>query len=324
MHWRIIATAFGALWIAAAAGAELRLGIIGMDTSHAPAFTRLLNDTNSADRVPGARVVAAFKDFSPDLESSRTRVDGYTEELVGKWGVKLHDSIESMCREVDAVLIESVDGRRHLEQARPVIEAGKPLYIDKPMAASLKDVVEIFRLARERGVPVFSASSLRFGTKTQAVRNGAIGPVLEAETFSPSPIDPTHPDLFWYGIHGVESLFTVMGPDCEAVRRGRTADGRIEVTGRWAGGRTGIFREGQGYGGRARGEKGESEVGAFDGYRPLLVEIVRFLETGTPPVAPEETVRIFAFMEAADQSLARGGEEVSLREMLDNAGWKGD
>ncbi len=305
-------------------GAELRLGMIGLDTSHATAFTKLLNDPTDNAYVPGGRVVAAFKGGSRDIDSSWSKVDGYTRELTEKWGVKLYDSIEGMCAEVDAVLIESVDGRPHLAQARPVIAAGKPLYIDKPMAGSLKDVLEIFRLAREKKVPVFSASSLRFAKATLDVRSGSIGKVNRAETSSPCHVDPTHPELFWYGIHGVESLFTVMGTGCETVRRGMTADGRIEVTGTWKGGRVGVYREGKGYEGKAVGAKGEAPVGAFDGYAPLVVAIMEFFKTGVAPVPEAETTEIFAFMEASDESKKRGGAEVSVREVLARAGWKAE
>ena len=299
---------------------DLRIGMIGLDTSHVTAFAGLLNDTNSRNHIVGAKIVAAFKGGSKDIESSWSRVEEYTRELREKRGVKIYDSIDDLCKQVDAVMLESVDGRPHLEQARPVIKARKRLYIDKPMAGSLADVIEIFRLAREAGVPVFSSSSLRYGTNTVAVRNGSIGKVMQAETSSPCHLEKTHPDLFWYGIHGVESLFTVMGIGCESVKRGTTADGRIEVTGKWRGGRVGIFREDpKSYGGRARGEKGESPVGSYDGYHPLLAEVIQFFKTGIAPVSPDETIEIFAFMEAADESKRRGGAEVTIAEVLQQA-----
>ncbi|KAB2668300.1 MAG: gfo/Idh/MocA family oxidoreductase [Verrucomicrobia bacterium] len=308
---------FAALAVGAA---DLRLGLVGLDTSHVTAFTEILNDPSAKGHVEGARVVAAFKGGSPDIPSSASRVDGYTKTLVEKHGVKIYDSIEAMCRDVDAVLIESVDGRPHLAQAKPVIAARKPLYIDKPMAGSLHDGLEIFRLAKEAGVPVFTASSLRFARATQAARAGAIGTVTNAVTTSPAELEPHHPDLFWYGIHGVESLFTVLGPGCESVRRGTNAAGGIEVTGRWNDGRTGTFAEGKGYSGTARGTRGEMAVGAYDGYAPLVVEIVRFFRTGVAPVAAEETIQILAFMEAADESRRRGGTEVTLAEVRAKAG----
>lgn len=295
--------------------ADVRLGLIGLDTSHVTAFTEILNDPASKGHVSGARVVAAFKGGSPDIESSWNRVEEYTRTLQQKYGVKIYDSIEELCRNVDAVLIESVDGRPHLAQARPVIAARKPLYIDKPMGGTLADVREIFRLASEAGVPVFSASSLRFGTNTQAVRAGSIGTVTNALTSSPAHLEKTHPDLFWYGVHGVESLYTVMGTGCESVRRGTNAEGGIEVVGRWKGGRTGTFSEGKGYSGIAHGTGGSQAVGGYDGYAPLVVEIVKFFQTGIAPVKPEETIEIFTFMTAADESKRRNGAEVRMMDI---------
>lgn len=311
-----------ALLLAAAANcAELRVGIIGTDTSHCLAFTRLLNDPKTKGHVSGAKVVAAYKGGSADVEASRSRVDKIAAELEAKFGVKLYGTIEELCQNVDAVLLESVDGRPHLAQARPVIKAGKPLFVDKPMAASLKDALEIFRLAREAKVPLFSASSLRFGKATQAVRNGSIGKVLHAVTYSPVNIEPHHPELFWYGIHGVESLFTVMGAGCETVKRGTTPDGKIEVTGTWCGDRVGIFREGK-YGGTAKGEKGEAPIGTSDGYAPLVAEIVKFFQTGVSPVPERETIEILAFMEASDQSKRLNGQTVKLADILRKHGVK--
>jgi len=300
--------------------ADLRVGLIGLDTSHVTAFTEILNNPAAKDHVPGARVVAAFKGGSPDIESSWSRVEGYTKTLREKHGVTIYDTIEELCRNVDVVMLESVDGRPHLEQVKPVLAAKKPVYIDKPVAGTLKDAVEIFRLAKAAGVPVFSASSLRFGRNTLAVRGGAIGTVTNAWCGSPAHLEPTHPDLFWYGVHGCESLFTVMGAGCESVKRGTTADGKIEVVGKWRGGRVGTFREVQGYQGHAQGTKGELAVGAYDGYAPLVAEAVKFFQTGVAPVSPEETLEIFAFMEAADESKRRGGAEVTLREVLEKAG----
>jgi hypothetical protein len=302
------------------ASKDLRLGIIGLDTSHVVAFTKILNDAGNSQHVKGAKVVAAFKGGSPDIPSSRDRIDRFTKTLVEDYDVKLYPSIEAMCKNVDAVLLESVDGRPHLEQAKPVIEAGLPLFIDKPLAGSLKDALAIFDLAKKHKVPVFTSSSLRFAQATLAVRGGSLGKVTHCETHSPCSLEAHHPDLFWYGIHGVESLFTVMGSECLSVKRGKTKDGKIEVSGKWTRSRTGVFREGKGYGGKAIGKKGESEVGKYDGYAPLVREIVSFFKTGKPPVSPEESIAIYAFMEAADESKRRNGEEVSLAEVLKKAG----
>ncbi|MFT4689379.1 MAG: putative dehydrogenase [Limisphaerales bacterium] len=300
--------------------AELKLGLIGLDTSHVIAFTKVLNDKNNKSHVPGAKVVAAFKGGSKDIASSFERIDGFTKTLNETYGVKIYSSIPEMCKHVDAVLLESVDGRPHWKQARPVIMAGKPLFIDKPMAGSLADAIRIFELAKKQNVPVFSSSSLRYGKATQEVRGGSLGRLHYVQTGSPASLEKSHPDLFWYGVHGCESLFTAMGTGCLKVQRSETADGKIEVTGYWEGNRFGVFRERKGYGGIAIGEKGSNEsVGKYDGYAPLVAEIVKFFQTGKPPVDSAETLELFAFMEAADESKRRGGEWVEISEVMKKA-----
>ena len=287
------------------------------------AFTKILNTNPQKPEVMGVRMVAADAQGSKDIESSVKRVPEYTEK-VKAMGVEIVDSIEKLCEKVDVVFLETNDGRPHLEQLRPCLKTGKSVFIDKPVAGTLADAIKIFDEAKTADVPVFSSSSLRFGKNTQAVRAGSIGKVSSAETFSPASLEKTHPDLFWYGIHGVESLFTVMGTGCQSVRRGTTSDGKIMVTGTWEGGRAGIYREAndtdrKGYGGKAVGEKGESAVGAYDGYEPLLHAAVHFFRTGVTPVTTVETLEIYAFMEAADESKRRGGAEVTLKEVMEKA-----
>jgi hypothetical protein len=234
--------------------------------------------------------------------------------------VEIVPSIDALLDKVDVVFLESNDGRPHLEQLLPCLEAHKPVFIDKPIAGSLVDAIKIFDAAKKAGIPVFSSSSLRFGKATQAVRNGSVGRVSKAETTSPASLEEHHPDLFWYGIHGVESLFTIMGTGCQGVKRGTTADGKITVSGTWEGSRTGTFTESKGYGGKAVGDKGEdTTVGKYEGYDPLLFSIVHFFRTGVMPVTAEETLEIYAFMEAADESKRRGGAEVTLKEVMDKA-----
>jgi hypothetical protein len=297
---------------------QIRIGMIGLDTSHCIAFTKILNDENAAPEVANCPVVAAYPKGSPDIKSSVERVPGYTKQMQDL-GVDIVDSIDELLTRVDAVLLETNDGRPHLEQVRPVLKAGKPVFIDKPIAGSLKDAVAIFREAKEAGVPLFSSSSLRYGKTSQLARAGEYGKITRCETHSPASIEKTHPDLFWYGIHGCESLFTVMGTGCKSVARS-SEDGKIVVTGKWEGGRTGIYREGSGYGGKAETEKGEQPVGAYDGYRPLVVEFVKMFRSGKPPVSAEETLEIYAFMEAADESKRQGGAEVTLASVLKAAG----
>lgn len=301
--------------LGAPAAAELRLGIIGTDTSHVTAFTKILNDPTSPDHIPGARVVAAYKGGSPDVESSRTRVDKFAETLRTQWKIEFYSDIPAMCKKVDAVLLESVDGRVHLEQAKQVIAAGKPLFIDKPLASTLEDAREIARLAKSAGVPWFSSSSLRFG---EIGKNMKFPDTTGVITWGPGPLEEHHHlDLSWYAIHPIELLYTLMGPGCEEVTR-TTTDGADAVVGRWKGGRIGMVkavRPYAGYGAVVFRPKSveQSNPKAASGYRPLLVEIVKFFETGQPPVPNEETLEIFAFMDAAQRSKAAGGKPMPLR-----------
>ncbi len=319
-----IALVAAALTPALTQAQNIRAGIIGLDTSHAIAFTKLLNaKTPQPPELMGVRVVAAYPQGSKDIESSTKRVPELTQQVKDQ-GVEIVSSINDLLDKVDVVFLESNDGRPHLEQVLPCLEAGKPTFIDKPIAGTLADAIRIFEAAAKTHTPIFSSSSLRFGKNTQAVRQGSIGKVIKADTRSPASLEPTHPDLFWYGIHGVESLFTTMGTGCLSVKRGTTDDGKIQVTGTWDGNRTGIFRESsdtrKGYAGTATNAEGKSaEVGGFDGYQPLLNQIIHFFRTGVAPVTPEETLEIYAFMEAADESKRRNGAEVSLAEVMAKA-----
>jgi predicted dehydrogenase len=300
----------------------LRAGIIGLDTSHAPAFTGLLNGDKATGDLAGVKIVAAFPGGSLDVPASADRVAGYTKQL-SEMGVEIVPSIDALLEKVDVVLLESVDGRPHLEQAIPVIKAKKPLFIDKPVAGTLADAVAIFELARQYGVPCFSSSSLRFSKGIIGMRDDRkIGEVIGCEARGPCSLEPHHPDLFWYGIHGVETLFTIMGTGCEEVSRTQT-DGTEFVVGRWNDGRIGTFRGlrdgSHGYGATVYGAKGIAPSGGYEGYEPLVVEIVKFFKTGKPPVSAEETLEIYAFMEAADESKRQGGKPVSIASVLEKA-----
>jgi len=320
----------GLAWFLAAAGlafpaparAEekvIRLGMIGLDTSHVIAFTSYLNNPKNNT---GCKVVAAFPGGSPDFKSSADRIEKFTADMRDKFGVEMVKSIEELCQKVDGVLLESVDGRPHLAQAKPAIAAGKPLFVDKPVAANLDDVIEIFRLAKEKNVPCWSSSSFRYGEGVAGARTDEkLGKIVGCDVFGSSSWTEFHPDLYLYGIHPVEALFTVMGPGCEQVRRVKT-DGTDLVIGMWKGGRVGTFRD-------LRGGKPEAPVVIYGtkasataqsgGYTPLLEEIVKFFKTGKPPVPAEETIEIYAFMSAADESKAKDGAAVSVPDLIERA-----
>ncbi len=308
-----------------ARAADLRLGMIGMDTSHVVAYLNSLNDPASKDYVPGGKIVAGFKGGSMDVESSRTRVDGFVKTAQEKFGVKMYDTIEELAKNVDAILILSVDGRPHLDQFRRTLASKKPVFIDKPLAGSLKDALEIQRLSRESKVPVFSSSSLRYAPDSPVKQLDKVGDVASAFSFGPAELEPHHPDMFWYGIHATEALYTVMGAGCEQVVRTHTKNTDV-ITGVWSGGRVGTMqgnRNGKaGYGVTVIGSKGVAKGGEKHSYKPLVEEYMKFFQTGIAPVPLETTIEILAFMEAADESKRRGGAPVKIADVMKKAGAK--
>lgn len=304
---------------------ELRIGLIGLDSGHVIAFTKLLNDATDKNYIPGGKVVAAYKGGSRDIESSWSLVDGYTAQLQKNYGVKIVDSIEELCKQVDVVMLTSVDGRPHLEQARAVFKAGKPIFIDKPVAGSLRDAIEVYRLAKQHKVPCFSSSALRYTADLIELKNTDVGEIRGATSHGPAPLEPHHPDLYWYGIHPTEALFTIMGTGCETVVRTKTPDTDV-VTGVWSGGRVGTLRglrnAKRPYRVTVFGTKDVvDQKSAWSGdYSPLIREVMKFFQTGIPPVTPEETLEIMAFMEAADESERQGGRPVKIKDVMKKHG----
>jgi hypothetical protein len=300
----------------------LRAGMIGLDTSHVPSFAKFFNDPVTKGHIPGIKIVAAYPGGT-DLPSSKNRVKGFTEDI-RKMGIEIVDSIPALLAKVDVVLLESVDGRIHLQEAIPVIKARKPLWIDKPAAGSLADAVAIFELAKKNNVPVFSSSSLRYQPGLQAMlKDASLGDVVGGITWGPCNPSVGMPDMFFYGIHGIEQLFTIMGPGCETVSRATTKDVDV-LTGIWKDGRIGTYRGiGNGmardYGAVAFGKKAILTAKRDGGYEDLCKEIVKFFQTGKPPVTADQTIEIFAFMEAADESKRQGGAPVALATVLAKA-----
>ncbi len=292
-----------------------RVGIIGLDTSHAVAFTKTLNAADADPVYLGYKVVAAYPHGSLDIKTSVDRIPGYTKDVKGL-GVEIVSSIDELLKKVDVVLLETNDGRRHLEQAIPVLKAGKRMFIDKPIAASLADASAIFKASEKYNTPLFSSSSLRYMDGIAEAQNGSVGEILGAQTYSPALFEKTHPDFFWYGIHGVEMLFAVMGTGCKEVTRVHNDDYDV-VTGVWDDGRMGTFRGNRvgkkGYGVTIFGEKEIISLDKFKGYDPLLKEVVKFFDTGIVPVEPKETLEICAFMEAADESRRANGACVEMK-----------
>jgi predicted dehydrogenase len=298
-----------------------RIGMIGLDTGHSPAFTKSLNDPLAGDKYNGYKVVAAVPEGTDNILDWKNRIPEFTKE-VQEQGVEIVHSIEEMLKEVDVVIISCIDGNKHLEQVLPVFKAGKPVFIDKPFAGSLSDAYKIAAAAKQYKVPLFSSSSLRYIEGVNEIEDGKIGVVIGADAYSPAHIEEHHPDLFWYGVHGVEILFTIMGTGSKSVKRTFTEDTDL-VVGVWEGDRIGTYRgirKGQGaYGATVFGEKGIAVLDKYNGYEPLLVKISEFFNTGISPISIDETLEIFAFMQAADESKSKGGISVNIDSVAQHA-----
>jgi hypothetical protein len=307
------------LSVATCAAADLRLGVVGTDTSHVSAFAKVLNDPSNPNHISGAKIVVAYKGGSPDVESSAKRVEGYAKELQEKYGVEIVPEISGMCGKVDAILLESVDGRKHLPQAREVFKCGKPVFIDKPLAASLKDALEIQRLGKATNVKWFSTSSLRYAEVVKTARSHK--DAMAVTVWGPAPTEPHMPlDLTWYGIHPVEMLFTVMGTGCQTVTRTSSPSdpGADIITCRWKDGRLGSMYAMRPYGPYGAMVVRPKEVvqipndkGSY--YAAMLKEIIAFFQTGNVPVPNDETIEMFKFMDAAQRSKKAGGKPITIK-----------
>jgi predicted dehydrogenase len=296
-----------------------RIGLIGLDTGHSVAFTKSINDPGAGNKYYGYKVVAAYPKGTEKIEEWRVRIPELTSEIKSM-GVEITDSVEELLDKVDVVLLTCVDGNKHLEQAVPVFKAGKPVYINKPFAASLEDAYKIAEEAKRYKAKMFSSSALRFLGGIKEVNDGEIGRVTGAEAYSPAPIEINHPDLYWYGVHGIEILYSVMGRGCKSVQRTYTEDTEL-VVGIWEDGRIGTFRgirKGhEDYGGTVFGEKGIKKLDDYSGYDAMLVAITKFFNTGIVPVPVEETLEIFAFMQAAEESKKRGGAVIDIKSVTE-------
>ena len=307
------------------ADADKKVGVIGLDTSHALAFTKLMNVTKDPD-CAGFRVTAAYQWGSRDIISSTNRYEKYIPQMK-EMGVEIVPSIVDMLKKVDVVLLETNDGREHFAQAKEVFASGKLVFIDKPLAHNLKDAIKIYEAGKAVGAKWFSSSALRYSDVAVKARAGEYGPIRGAALTSPSPMEEqgTHNFYTWSGIHGFEPLVAIMGMGVDKVScfRNDTEDAIIAT---WKDGRMGelrLMRKGGVYTGyvlpakKPNGWKDPVVVfGGYQGYQPLLKEIVKFFRTGVVPVPNEETLEIMAFMEAAEMSAKRGGAPVSIAEAM--------
>lgn len=291
----------------------LKIGLVGLDTSHVTAFASLLNDSANPNHVTGGKIVAAYPGGSKDFELSWSRVEGFTKTLREKYAVEMKETPEAVAEAVDLLFITSVDGRVHREQFERTAKFRRPTFIDKPLAVSVADAEAIVRLANAEKVPLMSCSSVRYSDELVAALAGKRADVIGCDAFGPLSEVPTQPGLFFYGVHAVDALVSVMGHGCTEVGALRTEGGDV-LTLAWPGGRIGsvrLTRDGHGkYGCTIHRKTGAQFVDASASKRPayasLLEAILRSLPQGKSDVPADEMLDTIRILEAANSARQTG------------------
>lgn len=292
---------------------DLKIGMIGLDTSHAAAFTKLLNDPNNPFQVKGGEVVMACPVGSLDFDLSYSRISKITEE-VKQFGVKMVDTIEEVAEKCDAILVESVDGRVHLEQVRKLARFQKPIFIDKPLCLHSSDCSKMAEEAGRYNTPIMSSSALRFADPLiKALATKEKGNIIGADCFGPIEMVETQPGFFWYGIHTIEMLFAILGCGAQHVRTVSNQDSDFIIS-QWQDGKIGTVRGNRkgnySFGAVIHYEKGNEYVLINSSGKPfyasLLEQIMLFFKSGKPIVPISETQEIIRFIEAANESRDKG------------------
>jgi len=297
----------------------LNIGIIGLDTSHVVAFTKLLNDKTHPFHVKGGKVVVAFQGGSPNFELSQSRLEKFTQELHENFHIKLVQSMEEVAEESDAILLESVDGAVHFEELKKIVAYKKPIFIDKPFTLSSEVAAEMVKIAEEYGTPVMSSSALRYAESiTKVLHKHKKRVIIGADCFGPLEIIDQQQGYFWYGIHMAEMLFAILGPDVKSVSTISNEHHDI-LTGYWNDGRLGTIRGNRKgnnqFGALVHFEEGSEYVTINSQDKPfyasLLEQIIHFFHSGISNVPLSETKEIIRFIEAAHES-GKVGKPINL------------
>jgi len=306
---------------------NIRIGMIGLDTSHVIAFANLLHAPQNKYCVAGGKVVVAYPGGSHDMEMSYTRVEKFTQELKENYGVEMVNSISEVAEKCDAVLLESVDGRVHLEQFKEIVAYGKPVFIDKPFTTTSVDANEMIRLAKQHQTPIMSSSSLRYSEGlANALGNTEEGNIIGMDCYGPLAMEKTH-GWFWYGVHTAEMLYRAFGTGCEEVKVTKNKDHDVLVA-VWKNGNIATIRGNRKgnskFGALIHRETGTQFVDVYADDKPyyasLLEEIITFFKTGKSPISMEETLEITKFLEAANESRKTGNTvkvtETTIKERI--------
>jgi hypothetical protein len=293
----------------------IRIGIIGMDSTHAIEFTRLIN----AETSSSARIVGACVGCETDFPLSLNRREQIGRTLNEEFKLPVFSSAKELLDQVDSIMVLNCDGRCHRREILPLLSAKKPIFVDKPFSADWREAVEILQAARTSGTPCFSASALRYSAGLDSAKKLLTDRPARIGCSVPHRAEPGHPDLSWYGIHGVEAAYALLGVGCRTVKRNISKSEDV-TTGVWAdGSEVAIHRSTNDASAEFRTTvtaTGGEEIIRGHNYHGLIKAIVQFFETGRTPVSEKEMIEVLAFIAAADESRDANGANIDLPQML--------
>jgi len=278
----------------------LRIGMIGSENSHSKAVSKLINVDK---KVRGSKVVAVWGETKAFAEE--TAEAGQIPTIVKK--------VEDMVGMVDGVMIDHRHGKYHLPAAMPFIDAGIPVFVDKPLCCSLAEGKAFLKKAKTKKVPVTSFSSIptqkafvKFRDQVQAMEG-----VRVLVSSGPVDLKSKYGGIFFYGIHQVDAVIEVFGADvthAELCRSGESGvgvlyykDGRMVTLNLVKGGSTFNFL--------AYGEKGVLWNQPERDANPYLTSTktwINMIKTGKEPIEHRRMLAPVAVLEALDKALKTG------------------
>jgi predicted dehydrogenase len=304
----------------------MRIGAIGIDSSHTPVFTNRINALHKEGKTPCR--VTHFWDpgrhewqHPAGAEQSAKDVAKWREDTI-KEGAQQVGSLDELLKNVDGVMVLNINGHRHLELSIGPIAKGMPTYIDKPLTCSTDQARSLLAMTRQYNARCYSASSLRFITEIPKLDKEKLGDIVAIDAFGNGELLDMMPHLWHYGCHSIEMVDAIFrwsgqGPGVARVsaiatkdyhlldmqyRDGRLARLRMDRAGAWA------------FGATVHGTKNVQQfvVDFAPVYSRLVEGMVKFFEGGPAPVDLREIVENVAVMEAGNRSIALGGEWVEV------------
>jgi hypothetical protein len=287
--------------------------MVGLDTTHSVEFTSRMQAKNYAEdqKVEGMKVVNCLR--FPSVFRSEPEQDEWQKQME-EMGVKVTRNLSDVLEGTDAIMMEIEDPALHLEYFRKVADAGKPVFLDKPPADTLKDAVAIADIAKKKNVKIFSASSLRFAPQVLEAKKEAPVPRTVMAMGPVAQEIPNGSPIVWYGVHTVETYQAIIGIGAKKVLAKKDTLGYTAII-EYSDSRRGIVQLNENDWRWAFQVQTKEllkfySIDATYLYTDLLKKTREFFEGGEAPVALEDTLEIQAILNAIDESVRIGKEQI--------------